>query len=626
MSLPNARDLARRKGVVAVIAAVTLIVIFGFVSFAVDSGRIVLTQTEMQNAVDAAALAASQEIVGTVMAAGESGGDANVDANSIAIADARAMAARIAEANNVYVDPNADVRFGKRTYNEETGEWPITWDQGPYNVVQVKARKDSDDAEDFNAKLDLAFGWAVGQDKVGLQTAATAFVEARDIVVVLDFSGSMNDDSTLTAYNQLGREAVEDNLEDIWEALGPPDCGSMLFEPQYLTVEGADPTRGNEPKIFVTFKGDSIDVVSSKDLSNVVLYFEDGSSHKFDNLNQGKTGTFSWYGKKIARCYVKSGQNDSGEGPGYGERFDDSVAEVRKAFGLDDVPYPYPSGSWNSFINHCRSDSTVRSKGYEQMYGGLLFADYLLRKKYSYDDTPDLWKTPHYPFHAVKNGCTLFLDFLEDLGFGDEVGIVSYADYALWETQLTDDGQNIDLSANPINNDYEALDTIQRHKQAAHYANFTNIGDGMQKAREMLDIHSRFGARPTILLMTDGNANRRANDWSWPGYDWDDLTDFDGDGDSDYSTSDNDKRYAIWQAVQARENGVTVHTMSVGAGADRDLMEAIAFIGNGIHIEVPGGSTIAEMEEQMLDAFRQIAAKVPPAKLVYGDDNEGEEL
>jgi hypothetical protein len=59
--------------------------------------------------------------------------------------------------------------------------------------------------------------------------------------------------------------------------------------------------------------------------------------------------------------------------------------------------------------------------------------------------------------------------------------------------------------------------------------------------------------------------------------------------------------------------------MSVGANADREMMEAIAFIGSGLWIHIPGGSTVSEMEEQVLAAFSQIAANVPPAKLVYND-------
>jgi hypothetical protein len=48
-------------------------------------------------------------------------------------------------------------------------------------------------------------------------------------------------------------------------------------------------------------------------------------------------------------------------------------------------------------------------------------------------------------------------------------------------------------------------------------------------------------------------------------------------------------------------------------------MKAIAFAGGGVYINVPGGSSVEEMEEQLLDAFSQIGAKVPPAQLVYED-------
>ena len=46
-------------------------------------------------------------------------------------------------------------------------------------------------------------------------------------------------------------------------------------------------------------------------------------------------------------------------------------------------------------------------------------------------------------------------------------------------------------------------------------------------------------------------------------------------------------------------------------------MKAIAFAGKGICVDVPGGTTIAAMHAQMLAAFSQIAAKVPPAQLIY---------
>lgn len=66
-------------------------------------------------------------------------------------------------------------------------------------------------------------------------------------------------------------------------------------------------------------------VTSSKDLSNVVLEFADGSRQKFDDLS-GYSGTFQGTGehagKEVTAVWIKSGCNSSGEGPGYGERID----------------------------------------------------------------------------------------------------------------------------------------------------------------------------------------------------------------------------------------------------------------------------------------------------------------
>ncbi len=59
--------------------------------------------------------------------------------------------------------------------------------------------------------------------------------------------------------------------------------------------------------------------------------------------------------------------------------------------------------------------------------------------------------------------------------------------------------------------------------------------------------------------------------------------------------------------------------MAVGAGADKDLMQAIAFAGNGRFINVPGGTSVAEMREQLETAFILFAGNVPPGKLTTSD-------
>ena len=79
---------------------------------------------------------------------------------------------------------------------------------------------------------------------------------------------------------------------------------------------------GHQPTVYVT---------STKALSNVVLEFADGSHQKFEDFNEQVVGNAAAFygtgehaGKEIVGVWIKSGQNDSGDGPGYGERVDNN--------------------------------------------------------------------------------------------------------------------------------------------------------------------------------------------------------------------------------------------------------------------------------------------------------------
>ena len=611
-------SLPRRKGAVAYLAAVLLAVLFAFVSFAVDTGVLALTQINMQNAVDAAALAASQEIRGAILQAGGDDGLTIGDANNLAVANARMIAEEVALANGIFIDPDVDVEFGNRSYDENTDSWPIAWNVPPYNVVRVSARRDQENPAQPDGKIKLNFGWAVGLPTAALKASASAFIEARDIALVLDYSGSMNFDSQFRAdtIDKLGQTAVEDNLQDIWQDLGAPTYGNLEFEPQYATVNLAPGA--------VTWTGSTIDINYSQTVAMVYLQYLNGGGQAFSGGSPGQIETFqgtgSYSGDLIMNAWLQVGDD------WIPYRFY-TYAAIKNAFGLHSVPYPYPSGSWNDYIDYCRDsngstswyDVQVYHAGHRRKFGMLTLVEFWVKHHKGFTQTPDLWKTRHYPFHAVKEGATLFCDFLTDLEFGDYLGLVTYDETSRIEYGLNDVGMPyVDLNGEPLTSDYDAIDTIQAHKQAGHYGFLTNIGGGIDDAIQLLTDNGRNGARPTIIVMTDGNANRRDYSWSLPAdWDWDQVTDFDGDGSADYSTSDANKLYAIGKAKEAVDLGFTVHTMSVGANADRDLMAAIAFIGGGLWIDIPGGSTVSEMEEQVSAAFSQIAANVPPAKLIY---------
>jgi Flp pilus assembly protein TadG len=551
-----------------VLAAVCLVVLFGFVAFAVDTGVIHMTQTKMQNAVDAASLAASEEITNFIHNAGESQSSATVDAGSTAVANARAMAADVGEANGVFIDPETDVQFGKRVFDAATNTWPIHWGVEPYNVVKVTARRTNDDTSAPDGQLPLTFGWALNKKSASLETSSIAFVESRDIVVVLDFSSSMNDDSCIRSFPKLGQSSVESNMDAIWNSL----VGAAPKWPGTAETKFPSTGLGNVNSYYGTY-------VSSSTTTTI-----------FNTLGLGEQ-----VNGNPKYPFPQSGKDSSGN------------------------PKPRPSTTtsetlWRGYIDYVKN----LSGPYNKRYGYRTLLDYLMESREQNHTAEDLWRTPHYPFHAIKEGCSLFLEFLNELQYGDQVGLVSYADNARVECTLSEDGYTIDLSSDPISLDFSSLDTIQRHKQAGHYESNTGIGYGIREARLLLQNHSRYRARRTMVLMTDGLANRYPSGWSLPStWSWNDLTDYDGDGVANFTTSDKSKQFAFWEAKKAIDAGITIHTLSVGAGADRDFMRAVAFASGGTWIDVPGGSTVAEMQTQLLDAFSKIAAKVPGAKLTY---------
>jgi len=455
------RTGGRRKGAVAVLSAVLMVPVLAMVCFSVDLGYILAVKTELQRSADSAALAG----VG-VLVDGED--------------EAAAMAREYAAMNLVGGIPVAaeDVVI-------ESGQWDaenrvFTPTVHSPTGIRVTLRRD---------RQALFFGPVLGKDSFDLTASAIAVFRPRDIMLVLDYSGSMNDDSELRNIGSIGRAAVESNLWQIYNELGAPTFGNMQWNPVYIST------------------------------------------------------TENW--------------------------------RVKRILGLSDVPYPYPSGSWDDYISYVESSGYIRDAGYRQRYGYLTWVNYLLERKPMFSQTPDLWRTSEQPITAVKNAVTLFLAFLQEVDTNDRLGLAVYTSAsgdAVLESELT--------------HNMPYVEEISRERQAGHYDVYTNIGAGLRVAREELEGNGRSGALRLIVLMTDGIANRP------------------------YNTSAA-KAYALEQAEAAADAKIPVVTVSLGAGADMDLMEQIAAITGGVHFNVPGGQPVAEYEEDLKDVFRKVADSRP---------------
>ncbi|MCA9040094.1 MAG: hypothetical protein KDA65_07105 [Planctomycetaceae bacterium] len=614
----------QRKGAFMVFSLFILIATAGFLSASVDLSVVSVTRVRMQNAADAAALAAAQEIsiaLGEITDSLGQGGDIGggiQDANAYAQQQAKEVAQNVVALNGLYIDPDRDVEFGQRTIDDVTGEATITWGVTPFNAVKVTVRKTNPDKDAPDAKLDLFFAKMLDEDNVALEVEAIAFIDARDLVVVMDFSGSMNYDSLFRSdtISKLGQSAIETNLQDIWNDLGSPLYGNLSFQNDYITI----PDNDSAPNFEVTWKSYSVDVNSNYPLKKVKLFFSGGGVQQFNLSNETSytaAGTGGNSGRLIVKTlvqYKKDGYTQSSNIDFYNKK------KLKRGLELTNVSYPYPGGSWNDFLDHCLYDGNLTNAGHERMFGMMNMVHYWMSREQSYSQTPELYKTRHYPFHAVKEGGSLLCNYLDNLDFGDHLGLVTYDTYHRAESVLVPDGwvtDSVDISADPVCDNYSAIDMLQRNKQSAHYYATTNIGGGLSEAIDLLEASGRYGAQKTILLMTDGNANTSDNGWQYPaGFSMNDLTDYNGDGVADYSTGNTHKMFTFAMVAKAKNADITVHTMSVGANADRDFMKAVAFAGDGIYVDVPGGSTIAEMETQMLEAFAKIAGNVPPPKLM----------
>lgn len=610
-----------RRGVFLVVGAICLVATLAFMALAVDIGVASLTKAQMQGAVDSAALAGAMEITNTLATAGTN----ITNVFTYAQAQARTKAAAVAQMNNVYVNSATDVYFGRRYYDSTSKTYLIDWTAGASqtNVVKVVARRDGSTASAPDAKVPSLF--AVGSGGTTIRTEAVAFVDPRDMVIVQDFSRSMNFDSYFTTEVTTGltQAQIEACLAMVWSDLQPLTLGTMTYTPQYFSL--AQTTSGVTGT--VTFKGTSVAVSNTTGLKSVKLTFSSGSTQTISvSGTTTKTGTYAGTGgnagARITAVAITAYAVGSTSSTVTLATHTYSTTTVSTKFGLTTGNYPYAGGSWSGYISYVQTETALANYGYQDMYGGLTYLCYIMKSYPEHSNNKDLWKTRHYPFQACKDGQQLLCDYLTQLGFDDRLGMVSYDTNHRQETVLNDTNPafpKVDISAAPISKDYASVAKLMNYKQAAYYSDSTNMGGGMKDAVAMLDAYKRDGSRPAIILMTDGHANTidSGDSTALPsGWNWTTMFDYNGDGVADYSSTDPQVTYVLAKVKIAVDKGYTVHSVSVGSVADRDLMKAVAWLGNGYWMDVPAGTTVADMSTQMQTVFAKIASAVPPARLV----------
>ncbi len=156
-----------RKGAIAVLAAVLIVILFGMVAFAIDIGYLALARTETQRTADATAHAAVVEFA------------SSQDINEITTR-ARSVASEFTSANPVLgqvasVAPSVDVSIGH--YEFGSGQTDLRFDDPTkYNAVKVRIRRTNSQ----NGAVPLFFGRILNRSEQEVDAEATAAL-VRDV-------------------------------------------------------------------------------------------------------------------------------------------------------------------------------------------------------------------------------------------------------------------------------------------------------------------------------------------------------------------------------------------------------------------------------------------------------------
>jgi hypothetical protein len=160
-----------------VVILLVILVFFGLMALVFDVGYIMSTQTQMQAAVDSAALAGATELLDGV-------GRFATKTPSQVEAAARTVATQFAGYHpngnqaNSYADPSRDITFGHADFAPATGRWTRSWgtDFAPYNMITVTLRRDQEGSANADAPLPLFFARLIGFGTQKMAVDATAVV------------------------------------------------------------------------------------------------------------------------------------------------------------------------------------------------------------------------------------------------------------------------------------------------------------------------------------------------------------------------------------------------------------------------------------------------------------------
>jgi len=196
-----------RHGGILPFCALCIAAMCGFVALSVDLGLIATAKNQCQNAADVAAIAAARTLNGSA------GGN---------LGQATAQAIAAAGANQILGQPvpagSVSTQFGAYHYDSTSQTFypqfpPVAPDN--YNLAQVT----------ITYNVPVSFAGVLGVTGTSVTAVSTAAHRPRDVAVVIDFSGSMNNESDVWNCESYlgGLINTPNNTDTVFPAFGPYD-------------------------------------------------------------------------------------------------------------------------------------------------------------------------------------------------------------------------------------------------------------------------------------------------------------------------------------------------------------------------------------------------------------------
>ncbi|HEV3166440.1 MAG TPA: pilus assembly protein TadG-related protein, partial [Isosphaeraceae bacterium] len=175
MTMKSARS--RRRGNILPLTALMMVGLCGFVALAVDVGTVAVAKTQAQDAADAAALSATRSIDGST--------SPNL---TLATTNANTTAAANPVLSKALTSAEITVTYGSYHYDTTSQTFdpqypPVAPDN--YNLANVTVTH----------QINTSFARVLGITTASISATATAAHRPRDVSIILDYSGSMNNES-----------------------------------------------------------------------------------------------------------------------------------------------------------------------------------------------------------------------------------------------------------------------------------------------------------------------------------------------------------------------------------------------------------------------------------------------